>query len=166
MRMSRWSAHAFDVFTRLGIQDICKRPARPYGLQHESFLTRLSSDSHVEDWYLCASIGIDPLLYCALQESLHLHVEPGMGPQITQALGKEQVLNITIWSFWLQDEDCSLALALERQLPSAYRWRAAARRDCGWIAGALEDMRMAARMAPIPDKKEAALAVRTIALSM
>lgn len=77
-----------------------------------------------------------------------------------------QVLNIKIWSFWLQDEDCSLALALERRLPSAYRWRAAARRDCGWIAGALEDMRVAARMAPTPDKKEAALAVRTLALSM
>ncbi len=59
----------------------------------------------------------------------------------------------------LQDEDCCLALALKRRLPSAYRWRAAARRDCGWWAGALEDMRMAARMAPTPDKKEAALKV-------
>ncbi|CAL8465547.1 g5083 [Coccomyxa elongata] len=55
------------------------------------------------------------------------------------------------------DEDCCLALALKRRLPSAYRWRAAARRDCGWLAGALEDMHMAARMAPTADKKEAAL---------
>ena len=59
----------------------------------------------------------------------------------------------------MQDEDCCLALALERRLPSAYRWRAAARRDCGWLIGAVEDMRMAARMAPTANKKEAALKV-------
>ncbi len=53
-----------------------------------------------------------------------------------------------------------MAIALDRRLPSAYRWRAAARRDCGWIVGALEDMRMAARMALTPDKHEAALQVR------
>lgn len=59
----------------------------------------------------------------------------------------------------LQDEDCCLALALERRLPGAYRWRAAARRDCGWLVGAVEDMRMAARMAPTADRREVALKV-------
>lgn len=64
----------------------------------------------------------------------------------------------------MQDRDFCVALVLERRLPSAYRWRAAARRDCRYMFGAVQDMRMAARMAPTPEKKEAALLVSSCPL--
>ncbi|BDA49924.1 hypothetical protein COCOBI_15-0520 [Coccomyxa sp. Obi] len=78
-------------------------------------------------------------------------------PDAAQLLINRAFARIMIADSASADEDCCLALALERRLPSAFRWRAAARRDCGWLVGAVEDMRVAARMAPTADKREAAM---------